>query len=69
MLTHAPFEGPGRLEGLLVDRGYTLDLRELHRGGVVPESRALSGTWRTDRGPLQPAFRKVRLIRYAPKNG
>lgn len=37
VLTHASFEGPGRLEGLLVNRGYTLDTRELHRGDLVPE--------------------------------
>ncbi len=40
VLKHVDFEGPARLAPLLVSRGYTLDLRELHRGDAVPERLA-----------------------------
>ena len=36
VLKHAPFEGPGRLSGLLAARGYAVEVRELYRGDPVP---------------------------------
>jgi GMP synthase (glutamine-hydrolysing) len=38
VLKHVPFEGPARMAPLLEARGYTLELRELHRGALVPRS-------------------------------
>lgn len=36
ILKHVPFEGPARIAERLHARGYTLELRELHRGEPVP---------------------------------
>jgi GMP synthase (glutamine-hydrolysing) len=36
VLTHAAFEGPAKLSLLLSESGYTLDVRQLHRGDPVP---------------------------------
>lgn len=36
VLKHVDFEGPSRIAPLLVERGYQLDIRELHRGALVP---------------------------------
>jgi|SRR5580704_247332 GMP synthase (glutamine-hydrolysing) len=40
VLTHAEFEGPGRIAELVVDAGYSLEVRSLHRGDPVPSSLA-----------------------------
>lgn len=40
VLTHAAFEGPARLAGVLTRAGYTLERRELFRGEPVPEELA-----------------------------
>lgn len=40
ILKHVPFEGPARIAPLLEARGYTLELRELHRGDAVPRALA-----------------------------
>jgi len=37
VLQHVAFEGPARLAGLLNERGYSIDLRRLDLGEVVPE--------------------------------
>jgi GMP synthase (glutamine-hydrolysing) len=37
VLTHADFEGPGRIAPLLIEMGFTLDRRALHRGDPVPD--------------------------------
>ena len=36
VLTHADFEGPGRLADILAEEGYELDERAIHRGDHVP---------------------------------
>jgi GMP synthase (glutamine-hydrolysing) len=38
VLQHTPSEGPERVAELLVERGLSLDVRHLHRGGLVPAS-------------------------------
>jgi len=40
VLTHAEFEGPGRIADLVVDAGHSLEVRSLHRGDPVPSSLA-----------------------------
>ncbi|HEY2407946.1 MAG TPA: hypothetical protein VGI10_18185 [Polyangiaceae bacterium] len=40
VLLHAEFEGPARLATLLVEHGYELDVRALHRGAEVPHELA-----------------------------
>jgi GMP synthase (glutamine-hydrolysing) len=37
VLQHADFEGPARIGDLLSARGYTVEVRALHRGEAVPE--------------------------------
>jgi GMP synthase-like glutamine amidotransferase len=37
VLKHVPFEGPALIGQLLSERGYELDVRELHQGAAVPE--------------------------------
>jgi GMP synthase-like glutamine amidotransferase len=57
VLTHAPFQGPGRVGTALVDRGYTLDIRELHRGDPVPTSMAFDDVLVVMGGPMGVADR------------
>jgi GMP synthase (glutamine-hydrolysing) len=40
VLTHAEFEGPGRLAPILERQGYALDVRAIHGGDEVPSSVA-----------------------------
>jgi GMP synthase (glutamine-hydrolysing) len=36
VLTHAEFEGPGRIAAIVAERGYSLEVLSLHRGDPVP---------------------------------
>lgn len=38
ILVHAECEGPGRLAGILIEQGYLLDVRAVHRGDDVPST-------------------------------
>jgi GMP synthase-like glutamine amidotransferase len=37
VLTHAAFEGPAKLSPLLTESGYAVEVRQLHRGDLVPD--------------------------------
>jgi GMP synthase (glutamine-hydrolysing) len=40
VLTHADFEGPGRIAAVVAERGYSLEVLSLHRGDPVPSDLA-----------------------------
>jgi GMP synthase-like glutamine amidotransferase len=72
-LTHAAFEGPAKLSPLLTESGYTVDVRQLHRGDRVPDGMSADDLLVVMGGPMgvgdleKPEFpflrEEVRLLR------
>jgi GMP synthase (glutamine-hydrolysing) len=52
VLTHAAFEGPAKLSPLLTESGYTLDVRRLHRGDLVPDRMSANDLLVVMGGPM-----------------
>jgi GMP synthase-like glutamine amidotransferase len=52
VLTHAAFEGPAKLSPLLAGSGYTVEVRQLHRGDLVPDGMSSNDLLVVMGGPM-----------------
>lgn len=52
VLQHVPFEGPGRIRPILERLGFTVDIREVFAGGVIPDAIAAGEALVVMGGPM-----------------